>query len=302
MKYFSVLFTVISLLTVNAFAQDQNSVTAQVTPGTNHIEQTNQILSPVEQKMQKLVSVDFRNTPIEDVIRMLAQQADIDIVKSPNVTGNVTATLSNVPLGEALRNILAAQGYTYVADQNLLRIVTKGEVADQQEALVNKVYHITYADVKEVEASLKKFVSPRGSISANPGTNNIIVTDTESKIRAVDTFIEEIDRMTPQILVEARIYDITSKDRFDLGIDWSAGRRTAFNAAGEVIGGQTDPFITVLLLVQGLAQAETAQGQLRLGWLNEHVDIEAILRRRKKLLTPNCLRIPEFLCLIMKAQ
>ena len=226
--------------------------------------------------MQKLVSVDFRNTPMEDVIRMLAQQADIDIVKSPSVTGNVTATLKNVPLGEALRNILAAQGYAYVADQHLIRVVTKAEVADQQEALVNKVYHVTYADVKEVEASLKKFISPRGSISANPGTNNIIVTDTESKIRAVDTFIDEIDRMTPQILVEARIYDITSKDRFDLGVDWQVGTNTGFDAKTGEFTGKTTPVAQGLFTGSGAKQAETAQGQLRLGYITNTVDIEAI--------------------------
>ena len=53
---------------------------------------------------------------------------------------------------------------------------------------------------------------------------------TESKIKAIDTFIQEVDRVTPQILVEARIYDITSKDRLDLGVEWQAGRNTTYGA------------------------------------------------------------------------
>ena len=43
-------------------------------------------------------------------------------------------------------------------------------------------------------------------------------------VKAIDTFIDEIDRITPQVLVEVRIYDITTNEGFDLGIDWLAGR------------------------------------------------------------------------------
>lgn len=56
---------------------------------------------PFEQRMQKPISVEFRNTAIDDVIRIMADQADVDIIKSPTVTGTVTVTLRNVPLEEA---------------------------------------------------------------------------------------------------------------------------------------------------------------------------------------------------------
>ena len=172
-----------------------------------------EVLTTLEQRMLKRISIDFRNTPIDDVIRIMAEQADVDIVKSPKVIGNVTATLTDVPLEEALNNILASHGYGYVVDENMIRIAPIEEIALKAEMLVSRIYRITYTDVKEVETALKKFVSARGSLSSNPSTSNIIVTDSESKMKAIDKFIEEIDRITPQILVEVRIYDITCKDR-----------------------------------------------------------------------------------------
>lgn len=183
-----------------------------------------EILTTLEQRMLKKISIDFRNTPIEDVIRMMAEQADVDIVKSPNVIGNVTATLTNVPLEEALDNILTAHGYAYVASDNMIRVAPLDEITEKSERLTNRIYRITYADVTEVEDALQKFISKRGSISCNTGTSNIIVTDTETKIKVIDTFIDEIDRITPQILVEARIYDVTSTEGFDIGAEWDAGR------------------------------------------------------------------------------
>lgn len=185
-----------------------------------------EILTEIQLKMQQEISVDFSETPIEDVLRILAKQADVDIVKSPKVVGNVTATLSDIPLEEALDNILAAHGYGYIPTKNMIRIVPREEIYDAPEKMVNRVYKITYADVAELEKVLSKFLSSRGSISSMPGTSNIIVSDTEGKIEAIDRFIEEVDRVTQQVLVEVRIYDVTDTDRFDLDIQWNAGRNT----------------------------------------------------------------------------
>ena len=199
-----------------------------------------EVLTTFEQRMQKKISVDFRDTAIDDVIRIMAEQADVDVIKSPKVTGTVTAKLSNVPLEEALRNILASQGYDYVMSKNMIRIAPTGEITQEAEKLVTKIYRITYADIKELEKSLSKCISQRGFVSINQGTSNVIVNDTESKIKAIDTFIEEIDRVTPQVLVECRIYDVTTNEGFDLNVDWYAGNnpevtnitRTMVNGTG----------------------------------------------------------------------
>ncbi|MBC8392818.1 MAG: hypothetical protein H8E17_09685 [Deltaproteobacteria bacterium] len=129
---------------------------------------------------------------------------------------------------EALTNILESQGYTYLATDNMIRVIAKEDSILIQEKIESRVYRITYADTKEVEKALKQFISEQGSISASPATSNIIVTDTESKMRAIDSFISEIDRETPQIMVEAKIYDISSTDNMDLGVEWQAGTNTGY--------------------------------------------------------------------------
>jgi type IV pilus assembly protein PilQ len=260
----------------------------------------------LEQRLQKTISIDFRNTPIEDVIRIMAEQADVDIITSPNVIGNVTATLTNVPLGEALSNILAAHGYGCVIDKNMIRIAPLGEIAQKDEILESRVYRITYADITEVEKALQKFISKRGSLSSNKGTSNIIVTDTESTIKAIDTFIGEIDRMTPQVLVEVRIYDITTDENYDLGIEWNAGRNSTER---ETLDPTTGTYTGVLIpdstsfgvgedstpgditkaagargtttrtsspFVAG-SYDESTGGSIRLGLLNDAVDIDIAL-------------------------
>ena len=150
---------------------------------------------PFEQRMQKKISVQFRNTPIEDVIGIMAEQADVDIVKSPSVTGVVTCTLTDVPLEEALNQILSAHGYAYVLSQNMIRVITAADKTEKPEPLQTQTYEIVYADVKEVVKALDKFKSKQGMVASIEGTSYIIVTDTESRIRDITKFIKEVEMM-----------------------------------------------------------------------------------------------------------
>ena len=269
-----------------------------------------EVLTSLEQRMQKKISVDFRDTPIEDVLRIMAEQADVDIVKSPNVIGNVTATLTEIPLDEALNNILRAHDFGYILDKNMIRIAPSAEINDESEKLISRIYRIIYANVNEVEESLGKFISSRGSLSSSPGTSNIIVTDTESKIKAIDTFIEEIDRITPQIMVEVRIYDITSTESFDVVVDWDAGRNTAMDTitktdtdtiadTGTTYSHETTTESTSYRsrpFVSG-GFDRTNGGSIRFGLMNDMVDIDIALSMLHKQVGATLLANPSILVL-----
>lgn len=248
-----------------------------------------ELLTPVQQRMQQQISLDFKDTPIDDVLMIMAKQADVDIIKSPKVQGMVTATLTDVPLAEALTNILESHGYAYVTTDNIIRVVPKDEIFEVREKMVSQVFRITYANVKDVEAALRQFISDQGAISSNAGTSNIIVTDTESKIKAISSFIEEIDRVTPQILVEAKIYDVSSTDSLDLGVKWQAGTATNFGepATGQTLGNNFSNVGNILSGVTntaigsefstGISKAESTSGLLRFGVLNDSVSIDAAI-------------------------
>lgn len=278
---------------------------AVVVPGTAEANQpVNQadVLTPIEQRMRKTVSVEFRETPIADVVRQLGAQADVDIILSPKVQGNVTATLTDVPLDEALNNILAVHGASYVAGKNMIRIVPISELTVEQAKMVTRVYRIMYADVKDVASALDKFVSKNGQLSFSIGTSNIIVTDTEDKIKSIDTFIKEIDRITPQILVEAKVYDISSDDRLDLGIQWTAGRNTNFGETGSLgsldKSGKTSPFITgAVTPATNFTNVSGAQDQIRFGVLNNSVNIDAILSAKQRGISAKLLANPRVMVL-----
>jgi type IV pilus assembly protein PilQ len=258
-----------------------------------------EVKSTIEERLQTLISVDFVNTPIEDVLRLMAEQANVDLVKSPKVVGTVTAKLTAVPLEEALSNILAINGYAYITTKNMIRVAPINEISDKSEMQVNRIYRVTYADVKEVEKSLKRFVSKSGSISANPGTSNLIITDTESKMKAIDTFIQEIDRITPQVLVEARIYDITGKDSLDLGINWFAGTQTQFSTdenGNKLVSGVHDPFMRGGFN-STTSKTDSTTGTFKFGWVNDNIANVVELKAQQEKIDAKLLANPRVLVL-----
>jgi type II secretory pathway component GspD/PulD (secretin) len=184
-------------------------------------------LTIAQQRLQTKVTYSCTDTPIDTALKELARQANIYIVKSPEVIGNVSIEVVDVPLEEVLTNLLGAHNYSFIATETMIRIVALPESATLREKLQTQIYKVTYADVSDLALALQTFVSDRGKIAINKGTSHIIVTDTEEQIKAIGKFIEEIDRMTPQVLVEVKIYDITSEDKFELESEWDISRNTS---------------------------------------------------------------------------
>ncbi len=272
--------------------------TALAVPTTTGAEQP--IAAPsadLRERLSRSISLEVRQMPLEDVIRLITEQADVDVVMSPNVKGEATVKLTDVTLEEALRSILEVHGCDYVLGDHVIRILSGAEMPSVPERQTTQVIEITYADVDEVVKSLENFKSESGSITHVQGTSHILITDDEKKVQAMMEFLEKVDRMTPQILVEARIYDITSKDRFDLGVQWEAGTGTTYDAEGNPdITSRTEPFATGGFNGT-INKTENTTGGVRLGWLSSSVDIDAMLRAQQEEVNAKLLANPRILVL-----
>ncbi len=297
--------TFVCLCCVPALAGDSNEPPVQTGPSDKQ-----QVLTELERRMQKVVCIDVNEVPIATVVRQLADQVDVDLIMSPKVSGNVTVSLSEVSLEEALRCILDVHGAGYIAGENVIRILSREEMPEISERLVTETFEIIYADVAQVVKALEKFKSAQGSVSCIEGTSHIIVTDTEGKVRDITNLLAKIDRITPQVLVEVRIYDITSKDNLDLGIEWNAGRRTNVDASSNIlndditvekdgadtyIDSKTDPAVIAGFEGGTNKTAAATIGFLRFGVLNEHLNLDAQLRAENEVIDAKLLANPRIM-------
>jgi len=199
----------------------QQEAAAQSEPASAEAPATSAIAAPPpggQPEGSALITVDFKDAEIRQVLRILSLKSGVDIVASPDVEGLVTIKLTNVPWEQALDIILRTYGFTYERKANVVRVLTLEAV--EQEALATEVFPLSYAKAKEVEGIVKDMLSDRGKVKFDERTNTIIVTDLPSNLFQLKEVIFRLDQATPQIHIESRFVETRLTRDENLGIDW----------------------------------------------------------------------------------
>jgi hypothetical protein len=101
----------------------------------------------LEQRLQKKLTFEFKNTSIGSVLALIADTIDAKIVISPKVTGTVTTKLKNVPAKEALDVVLAEKGYGYIIDNDTIKVASIREITGMKGIKPSLPYGKTDATV-----------------------------------------------------------------------------------------------------------------------------------------------------------
>jgi type IV pilus assembly protein PilQ len=228
----------------------------------------------------KKISLDFQDTDIVPIFRLLADISGYNIVVSPEVKGKLTMKLLNVPWDQALDIILKTFSLGKAVENNIIRIAPHTAFAKESEdaakakeselkavPLETKIFPISYADVKDIEKAIKdaKILSSRGSISVDKRTSAVAINDVVSVFTKIEDILATLDKPTPQVLIEARIVEAFSSDVRSLGIQW--GISTDGN---NIVAGTTTnqgPFTGNNFMVD-LPSPEGAAGGIAFGILN----------------------------------
>ena len=83
----------------------------------------------------RLISFDFKDADVVNLLRILAAESGRNIVISDDVKGKMSLTLRNVPWEQALDVILESRGLEKIDRGNVLRIVTREQLAREREAV-----------------------------------------------------------------------------------------------------------------------------------------------------------------------
>jgi type IV pilus assembly protein PilQ len=194
----------------------------------------------------KKISLDFQDTDIIPIFRLLADISGYNIIVSPEVKGKLTMKLINVPWDQALDLMLktTTPPLGKAVEGNIIRIAPHSvftqeseetakasEAAIKAEHLDTRIFPISYAKVLDVEKSIKdsKMLSPRGNISYDERTTSLVINDVPSVFPRIEGLLANLDKPTPQVMIEARIIEVNTSDVKDLGIQWGFNYRTPNN-------------------------------------------------------------------------
>lgn len=211
---------------------------------------------------------DIRDTDIREVLKMLGEHGGLNIIPSRNVTGSVSAVLSDVSIPQALEVILRQSGYISRRDGPFLHVGTPQDFDDLDRSLDRigtRVYRPNYVQASELEALLTPLLTPTtgrisvtspaktgiGMDSTTAGGNDyamadaLLVQDYEAVLAQIDQVVAEIDRRPLQVAIEAMILAVRLDDVHRFGVDWRLLRDKNTIRLG--IGSPTEPLTNVNL-------------------------------------------------------
>ncbi len=153
------------------------------------------------------VNLSLRDADVTQVLRMFADQAGMNIIFTPDVKGTVTLDLVDIPLEQAFNLVITTSKLYYDIQDSALIISTSDNAVSLSERNQVTVIPVRYANAAAVahfinvnffgtkeKMKSNPGISARSAVVANPITNEIIVTGTDSDVDVVRRLLEQVDR------------------------------------------------------------------------------------------------------------
>ena len=206
---------------------------------------------------KEVISLDFQNADVRNLFRIFAEISGLNVILSPEVGGSVNIRMMDVPWNQAMeiiltnsalgrecfgnnivrvatKVVLAAEASALVAEKN--RAVADRTTERDSQDLVTEVVRINHADITELSTSLTALRSARqdGRITVDTRTNTLILNDLRHHVNDMLEAIKILDIPTPQVLIEAKIVEISKSFTQELGIQWGLTGEAISSAPGSL--------------------------------------------------------------------
>jgi type IV pilus secretin PilQ/predicted competence protein len=194
-----------------------------------------------------MVSMDFKDAELKDVLKIFSQQSGLNFISSEGVENKkITLYLDKVSVEDALNTILKANSLSYEQPEGSNIIMIKEIVTAEVETLT-RVYQLNYAKAESVKDLFEKMrdksasadtktanaetgekstmktaglLTQYGKAVADIRTNSLIITDIPSQFPAIEETLAKLDEATPQVMIEAEILETTVNNIDKLGVEW----------------------------------------------------------------------------------
>ena len=165
------------------------------------------------------VTIHAEDANLSTILSIIAEDSDYNIVTGPSVSSGkkLTIHLDDTPILEALDLIIRASGLSYeVKGKSIL--VAESSKLNEEIGLSPHIIELKYANASEVQDLLRNITE---NITIDRSSNKLLIKASPKKIAEIQKVIENVDIPALQIMLEARLIEVSSSDEEKLGIDWS---------------------------------------------------------------------------------
>jgi len=190
--------------------------------------------------------------PLTDAIKNLARQAGLNYMLDPKInygglkpdgTPNSQPTISlrweNLTADQALNAVLKTYNLIIQDDpKTKIALITVKDPA-APDPLVTKIIQLKYSDATNMVASVQTvLMDKRSKVLADVRTSQLVLVGTEKEIAEVDDLVARLDTQTKEVLIEAKLVELSKNPTTAKGIDWSGTLQAQHATFGNnVLGG-----------------------------------------------------------------
>jgi type II secretory pathway component GspD/PulD (secretin) len=100
---------------------------------------------------------------------------------------------------------------------------------DTPSRLVTRTFTLSYAEVGKIAHLLKPMISSNANLDVNERENALVVTDIPGNMLRLASLIRSLDKKSRQVMIEAKIVEISLNNEMDLGINWNTANNPTAN-------------------------------------------------------------------------
>lgn len=179
--------------------------------------------------------IQFQDVPLSTAIDNLARQAGINYIMDPKVgygqpdekgqiraQPNISIRWENLTSEQALNALVTTYGLQLVDDPKtkIVRVTVKDPAA--AEPLETRVLQLKFASPTNIVASVQTALTDkRSKVMADVRTSQLVVSATEQEQVAVSELVKQLDTMTKQVLIEAKLVETSFNPQTVKGINWA---------------------------------------------------------------------------------
>lgn len=196
------------------------------------------------------ITLNFREASIQEVFDVLSRKDKVNIILGKGVAGLVSVNLYNITVKEAIYRVAEAAGFAVEFRNGDYVILDRKEAGLEHPGglMQLRTFKVQYSDPRQVAEILTKYLSRYGKVTPLNARRMIVIEDTPEFLERAGKLLQELDAQPKQVLIEAKVLEITLDDSEVYGVNWNrifgaptAATRGSFGTnaltSGSVAGG-----------------------------------------------------------------
>lgn len=160
------------------------------------------------------ISVQAGNVPLIDVVKAVSQKMKMNYFLVSELTGNVSFNVGGLNYEAFLKYVFNGTNFTYKKDGSIYMLGDR----TFEGLRATRMIPIRYRSIQDVAEMIPSGIKKGVEIKTYEEQNSLLLTGSQVAIDEIESFIREIDKTVPVVMIELIIADVKNTVSLSTGI------------------------------------------------------------------------------------